>query len=163
MIILTLSVLFIGFFSYKGYEPEQLDPPYEDYFQVTNQLKKHLDKETSLVIAHQGLAQIIIISDPVDATNWQPSQTSDYKNTVRIVANIPYYFYKKHLIDNSLYKVSHLYKSYYLMPENVWQQFKHSVNKSDNNSLKEKLTDWYNPSESKPQYLLKGRKKEYIH
>jgi len=159
-----LIFLGAGTISFKAYQPEEFDPPYQEYFHVVNELGTLVDKsDTKLLIAHQGLAQIIIIYSSVDATNWQPRKdNTNYDKIARVAANIPYYYYKKCLTESNLSKIEHLYKSYYLMPEEVWQQFKESVNNSNNMVLKEKFNDWYNPSKPKPQYLLKGRKKDYI-
>ena len=53
--------------------------------------------------------------------------------------------------------------SYYLIREDSWQEFKNRVKNTDNEALKQKISNWYNPSNIKPQYLLKGRDKDYIH
>ena len=63
----------------------------------------------------------------------------------------------------SLSYLKPLYKDYYLIREDCWQEFKKDVKNSDNETLKLKTEDWYNPSEIKPEYLLKGRDKDYIH
>ena len=159
----SFIVLSISFCSYKSYNPEKLDPPYHDYFQVVNELKAKISAETKLVVAHQGLAQIIIIYSSNNATNWQPKEDKIKSTKIaRIAANIPYYYYNKYLTKRQLHNVQHLYKNYYLLPEEIWQQFKDSVKHSGNSSLNERISNWYNPLDSKPQYLLKGRKKDYI-
>ncbi len=163
LVLLCLLLTGFSFFSYQSYNPKTLDPPYDDYFHTVEALKKQDLKNKHLIIAHQGLAQLIIIYTDANATNWRPLDTSKLKITYRIAANIPYYYFNKYLNSNELKEVHHLYKSYCLMPDLIWQQFSENVYKSDNNGLKAKLTEWYNPSKSKPQFMLKGRKKEYIH
>ncbi len=156
--IIGVGGLFIlSAFSYKSYNPKTLDPPYTDYFITKNKMNEIIPDETELVIAHQGLAQIIITYTKYNATNWQPLHEDKFNNIWRISSNIKYYYFKKYLRTDEIDYLEHLYKDYYLIREDIWQKFCFRAIKSDNESLKEKINSWFNPTRKKPKYLLKGK------
>ncbi len=62
-----------------------------------------------------------------------------------------------YLQANQIGNIKHLHKDYYLIREDIWQKFYSIAEKSDNESLKKKINEWYNPAAGKPRYLLKGK------
>lgn len=157
----TVLLLVLSVFSFRSYQPKTQDPNYTAYFQIIKELSDKLQESPDLIVAHQGLAQMVIVYTQFEATNWQPLPDQN-KKIWRIAADIPYYYYNKYLNSKDLEKVKHLYKNYYLIQEQAWQTFKTEVEKSSNEPLKIKTHAWYNPSEYKPGYLLKGRGDDYV-
>ncbi len=162
-IILIAILLLISTFSFKTYNPDKFDPPYSSYFITMDNANIYLKgKEAELIIAHQALAQIVIIYSDYDATNWQPIDSTKYESVWRIASNIKYYYFKKYLDEEDLIDLKHLQGEYYLLREDKWQKFYMKILDSDNQDLIEKIGLW-NPVKPKPEYLLKRRSKDYIH
>jgi hypothetical protein len=163
-IILIGSLLLSSTFSYKSYEPSEFDPPYENYFLTMNSANSYLqDKEVDLIIAHQALAQIVIIYSDYNATNWQPIDSSNYESMWRITANIKYYYFKKYLDESDLSYLKHLHGEYYILREDIWQKLYNRILCTNDSNLISKFKSWYNPVNPKPEFLLKRRSKDYIY
>ncbi|MCK5029522.1 MAG: EpsG family protein [Bacteroidales bacterium] len=157
-------VLLASVFSYKSYNLKEFDPPYESYFNTMNKANSYLkDKDAELIIAHQALAQIIIIYSDYNATNWQPVDSSKYESMWRITSNIKYYYFKKYLDENDLNYLKHLHGEYYIIREDIWQKLYKRILKTNDLNLISKFKSWYNPVNPKPEFLLRRRSKDYIH
>ncbi len=156
-------LIVLSAFSFKSYNPNKFDPPYGSYFITMDNVNSYLkDKEAELIIAHQALAQIVIIYSDYDATNWQPIDSTKYETVWRITSNVKYYYFKKYLDEEDLINLKHLQGEYYLLREDKWQKFYKKILDLDNYDLVEKIGLW-NPVKPKPEYLLKRRSKDYIH
>ncbi len=155
-------LIVLSAFSFKSYNPNKFDPPYGSYFITMDNVNSYLkDKEAELIIAHQALAQIVIIYSDYDATNWQPIDSTKYETVWRITSNVKYYYFKKYLDEEDLINLKHLQGEYYLLREDKWQKFYKKILDLDNYDLVKKIGLW-NPVKPKPEYLLKRRSKDYI-
>ena len=162
-ILIIGCLIVLSAFSFKSYNPNKFDPPYGSYFITMDNANSYLkDKDAELIIAHQALAQIVIIYSDYDATNWQPIDSTKYETVWRITSNVKYYYFKKYLDEEDLINLKHLQGEYYLLREDKWQKFYKKILDLDNYDLVEKIGLW-NPVKPKPEYLLKRRSKDYIH
>jgi hypothetical protein len=147
-------LLMVSVFSFKSMVPANFDPPYENYFIVTKQMIECLDeKKVDLIIAHESLAQIIIIYSNFDATNWQAIDSAKYASTWRVSSDISYYHFKKYLNHESMSYLSHLHNDYYLLREDKWHQFYQNAIIARDSILISKFDSWINPTKPKPGYL----------
>lgn len=162
----SLAIIFIvfSFRSFKAYSPGKHDPSYAHYFNIKMQLEENLEPENvELIVAHQGLSQIIITYSEFEATNWKPSDKERYQKIWRVTANISKFYFKKMLEEPDWEYIIQLDYDHFLIREDIWHKFYAKANNSNFEQLKIKVNDWYNPSKTKPKYLLKGRSKEYVH
>ncbi len=140
---MTVGILLLLMFpfTYQSYVPSFFDLPYDNYMAISlivKQKKKH-----SLVIAHKGLKEILVLKG-IEAINWNLLDTI---NTDRIIHGMTFYELKK------LNYKEYLGNGYFITTNKDWQHFcklEHSQN------VKNKIYSWANPYQTKPYFLRKG-------
>ena len=161
--IFSLALLLAGlsFFSYRSYDPGKFDPPYKLYYKIVDELNDYAKTEhANLIVAHQGIAQLVIIHTDIEATNWLPDERLDKSKIVRLAANIQEDEFKKYLTARDFMKIKVIapFFRYSVLTEDVWEKFIQSVKKNGDAELLNRIGLWKNPVKPKPEYLLKGRK-----
>jgi hypothetical protein len=152
------SFVFFGstFFTYLTYNPKIHDPAYHQYQQIVNQLEhSEILSQAELIIAHKGLAEFIKFTTNKDAMSWLPEYHIHEDSLWRITSGI-----RKHRLASVIPKqeIISLGNDYFLVTEKDWQMFLFNV-KIDNPDFIDDYTDWKNPNEMRPAFLLKYKRK----
>ncbi len=171
-VILSILLILCAVFSYRAYDISLFNPDYNLYSKVADNVIKHMDvlytqleseEKPDLIVAHQGIAELIIIKSDIDALNWSPSSSKDPRLVWRVVAGLRKYDFVSHLDERDMERIVRLDVNYYLVPEIIWNKMKISVRKAKDNELLSRMSDWRNPSEERPQFLsrFKDKIKDY--
>ena len=108
-----------------------------------------------LIIAPKSLAEMIIFKTDFDALNWNPPTDIDEKYIKRIVANIPYYYFRKYQDEFDNKNLISLDYSFYLIDEEDWQNLIDKAYEKEDKEFLELVSKAGNPVKPKPNYLKK--------
>ncbi|MFY0601735.1 MAG: hypothetical protein JXR03_18825 [Cyclobacteriaceae bacterium] len=157
--ILNCCILFgllaTSLISYKSYNPETQDPPYDFYKSITEKIVKSDQPEASpeLIIAHKSLAEFITFESSIDAMPWVPEYEIEDDKLYR-VAHLPFpklFLYHTDVVPEKLRG------SYYYVKNSEWNVFVKGLIKEETIDLQNQHFDWKNPIRIRPDYLLKNR------
>ena len=141
--VLIVMAGMVSLFSWKAYNPHQQDPPYPLYEHIASQLPTN---DSTLIIAHKGLAEFISFKTGTEVMPWIPEYSVPIDKLYRIVYLPSIYS------ETVLPKGRKLTLNYYYIKEITWQKFLNRLKKEDISLLKE-LATWKNPLEVRPAYL----------
>lgn len=156
----ALAAVFISLslISWRAYDPAVYDPPNGLYVAMTNKLTTRFDfHQYPLVIAHKGLAEVIIFKTDFDALNWAPPQDANPGHVLRIVHNLDYYHFRKFLDDSEMEQVVRLSTLYYAAPEKIWNKFVVVLKEKKEGDILKRIIEGKNPLEQRPYFLSKGK------
>lgn len=160
-LLVLLSVIFLAgsAFSWQAYRPALFDPPYKLYQAVSENSKRYLPvyKNTTLVIAHKGLAEFFTYTQQIDAMPWQPEPGMDTGTMMRISSKVEYPQFAMHLDSSAMDSIHPLGVSYFLLPERIWQTFRSRIDPKDS-LLMQAVYSWQNPYRVRPDYITRKRK-----
>lgn len=150
-IIITFISLPFGLFSY---DHSKFDPPMKKYKMIANEAGQVLEgvDSVSLIIAHKGIKEQIILKTRHNALNWAQDHSDRYPNCFRIVYGVT----DKEIIhfqENRQSQWRKIFKNYYLTPDSNWTDFQQSLKKTNDTKRLEELNTWLNPHETKPLFL----------
>lgn len=153
-ILIPLAVMAIS--SFKSYDKDIFEPNWNKFNRVALKTIDELkSKKVDLVIAHQGMAELIIIYSEMDALNWSPSSELDFSKVWRLATGIEYYDLSKYLEKKDLSEVVRIDLDYYLIREDVWKLWLEQVEVSQDNELLGRVRNPLNPERTLPNYLKK--------
>jgi len=151
---LTAILLILSFFSIEIYQPKRHDPPQQLYLSLTGRLENKLkNTDASLIIAHKGLAEVIIYKSNLDALNWVPEYAIAESKVWRMVYVWP--LAKKEQLDGFHY--FRLSANYYLIQELEWQKLVRQAEIENAKDLLAMINHNLNPAAERPAYLRKGK------
>lgn len=155
-----ISILFLigAFYSYKSYDPSLHDAPNGLYHSMVKAIINTYDNnEYNLVIAHKGLAEVIIYKTDFDALNWaKPSNISTGK-VLRVVHGIPYGFFNRNIPDEFKKQTNWIGTNYCIMPEKNWLELLQWAKLTKKEEVITLIYQGNNPLDVRPDYLLKGK------
>jgi hypothetical protein len=155
----TVLLITISFYSWKSYKTA-FDPPNDSYVTVTEVLSsRYKTSDYPLVIAHKSLAEIIIFKTDFDALNWLPPEDMPPQHVLRLINQVKYSDFRKHLDSDDLQKVRHVAGRYAALPEDVWQRFVDKATKSKDRLAIRRIYSGYNPMEQRPYFINKGKRR----
>lgn len=150
-------ILGASFFSFRSYNPNELDPPYAKYDGLTQKTLHHINKDSiSLIIAHKALAEFFTFSTGIDALPWRPEDTTSLHQVKRLsygIANQDYHYYLQSS-DTSIVQIA---LNYHLIDESLWLKFIEKVKSGNDEYLKSIVFSWNNPYKQRPNYLLRNK------
>ncbi|HAA12724.1 MAG TPA: hypothetical protein DCE41_13930 [Cytophagales bacterium] len=154
----VLVLLVISGWSWRSYRPADHDPPYAQFERMVETIQQHHSPERyPLVIAHKGLAELIIYQTDFNALNWSPPPSVDTDSVLRIVHGLEPYHLDRVLGPGKLEGVVALGPRYYLAPEPFWHQFREKAMRAGDEALLRRLRSARNPWQPRPDYLTKGK------
>jgi hypothetical protein len=140
------------------YEPETYSPPYDWYYKLVNELEDYANKhDADLIVAHEGVTQLLNIHTDILATNWDPPEKFDQKRFIRLVSGVSPQNYKFYLNKHDFRSIRILPRGYSILTEHIWQKFHQKVKRTNDEYILDQIDNWKNPLKSKPGYLVKGR------
>lgn len=158
LVIVSILLLVVSFFSWKSYNPQLHDAPYGKYAQVTQQTFDFLkDKNPELVIAHNSLAEYFTFTTGIDALPWQPEYKIAADQLWRIVADVRLPIFRTYLSENDFKNLKRIGVNYFVIQETVWQQFKATLLENEEFEILDKINTWRNPYKLRPSFLLKKK------
>lgn len=156
----ALAVLFIVFsvFSYRSYKPWAFDAPNNAYSTIVDRLEERYEPgDYPLVIAHKGLAEIIIFKTNFDALNWLPPEEIPPNHVLRLTYRVLDSDFKKYLANDDYLRIRTIARGYFVVPEDAWQKFLTEVKKDNNQEIMRRIIRGNNPMEHRPYFINKGR------
>ncbi|MEM7105523.1 MAG: hypothetical protein AAF502_20465 [Bacteroidota bacterium] len=154
----ALALIFLGVLSYKSYDPQRHDPPYELYHYISAKAAELLEEEeVELVIAHNSLAEVFTFTTGIDGMPWRPDYTINNEGLWRLATDVREQFLSHYLEKEAFSSVKIVTRSYFLVREDVWQSFLSAV-REDDIELFEGLNTWKNPSRIRPAFLNGSKK-----
>lgn len=151
-LIIAITILI---FSFNEYRHDKFDPPIHLYEAIANKAITHINKKSTdktLIIAHKGLKEQIIMQSHHDALNWQPDSTASETATYRITHGVTdaeiITLQGKH--QSEWIK---LYNHYHLTTEENWQNLLIALQEEGMNERIKNIKTWQNPHEIRPAYL----------
>jgi hypothetical protein len=160
-ISISIAAIFIllSVFSFKSYKPWAFDAPNAVYFTITDRLTDHYDPSAyPLVIAHKGLAEVIIYKTDFDALNWHPPDDIPTDSVLRISRNVLNADYHAYLDEEDRQQVKSLAPRYYAIPEATWQKFIKAAKAGNKRAVMRRIFGGSNPMEPRPYFIGKGKK-----
>ena len=143
--VLTCVFFALSFFSWKNYQPQKHDAPYEKYAYLTEQSFAILKNQNAeLVIAHNALAEYFTFTTGLDAMPWLPEYTIETDKLWRIATTVRMPILRKYLSEQELESVQRIGVSYYLMQEKVWQKFQANLLEHNESGVLDEINDWRN-------------------
>ena len=158
---LAVSVLLtiVSFFSWRSYQPQLHDAPYEKYAQVTQRTFDFLkNKNPELVIAHNALAEFFTFTTGIDALPWQPEYSIEESKLWRIAADVRLPVFRTYLSEDDFESIQRIGVNYWIIQENIWHKFKDNLLKNDEQEILKEINTWRNPFQVRPNYLLQKKK-----
>jgi hypothetical protein len=131
------------------YNPKK-DPPYGYYSEVVQQIEL---PEESLLIAHLGLNHIYSYYNQYkDALNYLPNFPVSEQNLWRLAYGASYNslagLYPRAVKEGY---IKYIDRHYLLIREDYWQRYL----KEEDSNIGDSLVNWYNPQETRPEYIRK--------
>ncbi|UII26245.1 hypothetical protein LVD15_23580 [Fulvivirga maritima] len=155
---LWLSCLFIGLLSIPSlaaYSPKKYDPPYSIYRLISSKINMANNSlNFDLIIAHKSLAEYITFQTGIDVLPWIPEYNVNKDGLWRIATGLNKKRINYYAGDIKKDQLKRLTPNYFLIREDVWQKALKNI-QEDDLTLYEELHSWKNPSEIRPDYLLK--------
>ena len=150
MVILLIVGLPFGLMSYDA---PRFDPPIRLYKLLATRVDaalKNVD-HVSMIIAHKGIKEQIILTTDHQALNWAVSESIE-KNTYRLVCGVQDQEVIAMLGEytTSWQRIS---KNYLLTPELEWRSFLQALEEEGKYQRINELQSWLNPYQQRPLYL----------
>jgi hypothetical protein len=158
---LVVAGLFVvlSFFSWRSYVPRAFDAPNNSYVMIVDRLVDRYDAtEYPLVIAHKGLAEIIIYKTGFDALNWLPPEGMPTDSVLRICRNVINADFERYLDKEDRRRVRAIAATYYVLPEATWQKFVDAAKKENKRAVMRRIFSGSNPMDPRPYFISKGKK-----
>jgi hypothetical protein len=156
--VIVALFLVLSIFSFRSYKPWYFDAPNIVYVQVIEKLVNRYDPEKyPLVIAHKGLAEIIIFKTGFDALNWLSPEDMPVDQVLRISHNVTYRDFSRYLDKDQLGQVKSIAPKYYALPESTWQEFIEKAKAENNPVVNRHIYSGYNPMDERPYFIRKGK------
>lgn len=147
-----------AFWSKNAYQPYYHDAPNKQYIAFANKvMQQYSPEQFPLIIAHKGLAEVIIYKTEFDALNWAPPPDIPHEKVLRIVHNLPKVVLKDILDDVQMQKVMYFSHNYSIMPETLWDNLLSEIKRQKADACMQMIMEGNNPIKSRPQYLKKGK------
>ena len=158
--VVPLAICFLAssFWAHQAYQPAHHDPPNKRYTVIVERLEGVFNREDyPLIIAHKGLAEMIIFKTDFDALNWAPDAHVSAKNVLRVVHNLDLPHFSKYLNKKEMKALKKLTLHYYAVPESLWRQYLQSVKATDDQGILTRIAAGDNPMVLRPAFLKKGK------
>jgi len=153
------SFVIVSFFSYRSYIPWAFDAPNNSYMTIVDRLVDRYDPRTyPLIIAHKGLAEIIIYKTDFDALNWLPPEDLPKDQVLRISRRVLNSDFKRYLDAENRQLVKEIAPRYYTLPETTWQEFVDAATTENRKDVMSRIFNGSNPMEPRPYFIGKGKK-----
>ncbi|MEI9921605.1 MAG: hypothetical protein WDO14_22870 [Bacteroidota bacterium] len=155
----TSLLILLSFFSWKSYKPWAFDAPNKVYSTIVERLTDRYNSATyPLVIAHKGLAEMIIFKTDFDALNWLPPEDISTDSVLRITHGVTNSDFRKYLGENELSGVKTISSGYFTLPETTWQRFVTAAKKENSPTVIRRIYGDNNPMKPRPYFIRKGKK-----
>jgi hypothetical protein len=158
---IAIAALFvvISFFSFRSYKPWAFDAPNNGYLTIADRLVDRYDPATyPLVIAHKGLAEIIIYKTDFDALNWLPPEDMPGNRVLRVARNVIDADFERYLDKDDRRQVKTIAVRYHVLPEAIWQKFVTAAKKENKKIVMRRIFSGSNPMDPRPYFVGKGKK-----
>lgn len=156
---LTIILLLGSIFAQFHIEPQKFDPDYAYYDSLSGKTGKALlDSEAELIIAHNGLAEVVTFQNSIDAMPWVPEYEMEPNALYRIAFGIEAFEIKAVLGRDLKAPFQRLDLFYLLLLEEDWREFTNTVKEiGEDKELLERIYAWENPSRKRPAFLLRNK------
>lgn len=155
--VVVAGFIVLSFFSFRSYRPLSFDAPNIVYVPIVEKLAERYSPEKyTLVIAHKGLAEIIIFKTSFDALNWLPPLDIPADQVLRIAHNVTHADFSRHLDRDQLQQVKQIGVRYYVLPETTWQKFVETAKKKNDRATMRRIYNGSNPMDTRPYFIRKG-------
>ncbi|MEJ0033596.1 MAG: hypothetical protein WDO15_26105 [Bacteroidota bacterium] len=158
-LIFTGSFVILSVISYRSYKPWAFDAPNNAYATVVDRLTNRFRPERyPLVIAHKGLAEMIIFKTNFDALNWLPPKNLSPDSVLRITYRVLDSDFRSYLGPDDLQQVKTIANRYFTVPENTWQKFVTAAKNDNKPAVIKRIFNNSNPMNERPYFIRKGKK-----
>lgn len=155
----SLTVLLLGAstMSWQFYRVKQYDPPYETFKRLSQKIEAHPEAgKASLIIAHKGLAEVIIYQTDLDALNWVPEYKIAPQKVWRVVTEVQPMDFNEYLSPDER-QYTKLSPNHTLIREDHWNAFLSAAREANDKKVLAKVKRGLNPDKVRPAFLVKGR------
>ena len=159
MVLWALTGFFVvgAALSWQFYHPQQYDAPFKYYEELTQQIDELPDlKGAELIIAHKGLAEMIVYRTQYSALHWPPDYPIDPRRVWRVTTMLTAQDLQQYLQDGEQQFVA-LQQRHMLIREREWQLFYERVQAAGDEVILDRIKTGLNPVGPPPLFSPEGQ------